>query len=68
MDGKIIKSSKYPSMGMKSGIMSMGDKAYATVKPAIIFAIMGVSFFFIAMNTAGISVFSFLACSFRFTL
>lgn len=32
--GNSITSSKYPGIGMKSGIKSMGESAYATVMPA----------------------------------
>lgn len=44
--GSKIKSSKNPIIGMKSGIKSIGDKAYPTVINAKFFAITGVSFFF----------------------
>jgi len=55
-------------MGIKSGIKSMGDKAYPTVIPAKILAASGVSLLFKLKNTAGISVFSCFALSFRFII
>lgn len=56
--------SSKPITGIKSGIKSIGDKAYPITIPAKIFAIIGVSFFFKAINIAGISVFSFFALFF----
>lgn len=41
--GRIIKSSKYPKNGIKSGIKSIGEKAYTIIIPAKSFAIKGVS-------------------------
>ena len=43
--GRIITSSKKPITGMKSGIRSTGDRAYATVTAAKIFASIGVSYY-----------------------
>lgn len=43
--GIMIKSSRYPSTGIKSGTMSIGESAYATVSAANSFAYQGVSFF-----------------------
>ncbi|SUQ50964.1 hypothetical protein CNEONATNEC26_02328 [Clostridium neonatale] len=66
--GSKIKSSKKPIIGIKSGIKSIGDKAYPTVIKAKTFAIIGVSFFFNAMYTAGMSNFNFFALLFRSTI
>ena len=63
--GNRIMSSKYPKTGMKSGIKSIGERAYATVIPANAFASIGVSLSFNAKNIAGISVFNFFARSLR---
>lgn len=43
--GIMIKSSRYPSTGIKSGTMSIGESTYATVSAANSFAYQGVSFF-----------------------
>lgn len=43
--GIMSKSSRYPSTGIKSGTMSIGESAYATVSAANSFAYQGVSFF-----------------------
>ena len=64
--GRMIKSSKYPRIGIKSGIKSIGDNAYATVSPAIILASRGVSFFFNAKDTVAILCFNSLALCFKF--
>ncbi len=64
--GNKIRSSKYPIIGIKSGIKSIGERAYTTIKQANIFASIGVSESFKAKNNAGISSFSFSALSFKF--
>lgn len=64
---RITRSSIYPSNGIKSGIKSIGDRAYATVTAAKNFAYHGVSGFFIARKTAGTYVFSFFSFSFKMT-
>ena len=43
--GIMSKLSRYPSTGIKSGTMSIGESAYATVSAANSFAYQGVSFF-----------------------
>ena len=59
--GRIIKSSKYPKNGIKSGIKSIGEKAYTIIIPAKSFAIKGVSLILSARIRAGISRFNLLA-------
>lgn len=56
--GIMSKSSRYPSTGIKSGTMSIGDSAYATVSAANSFAYQGVSFFS-WQETLPIHLFSF---------
>ena len=60
----MIKSSRYPKIGMKSGMKSIGDNAYATVNTANSFAYQGVFLSFNARNTAGTSFFNCFTFSF----
>ena len=60
----MIKSSRYPKIGMKSGMKSIGDNAYATVNTANSFAYQGVYLSFNARNNAGTSFFNCFTFSF----
>lgn len=47
----MITSSEYPNRGIKSGIKSMGDNAYAIVMPHRAFTNQGVSLSLSAIKT-----------------
>lgn len=56
--GTISKSSRYPRIGMKSGIRSIGERAYAATLAAAILATIGVRLSRAASQRATISRFS----------
>lgn len=66
--GNMIRSSRYPKTGIKSGIKSIGESAYTTTNPANTFAMIGVFLLFRLRNNAGISIFSCAAFSFNFII
>ncbi|MGI6569223.1 MAG: hypothetical protein ACOX1E_06865 [Erysipelotrichaceae bacterium] len=67
-NGNKIISSKHPDTGIKSGIKSIEDNAYATVTAAIILAKKGVSLSFNAQNKARISVLIFIVSALKFII
>ena len=63
--GSNTRSSKSPSTGMKSGMRSTGESAYATVIPARTFARMGVSASFRDRKNGGDDLLAFLCAFFQ---